>query len=348
MTKDLYKLLEVDKNATDDDIKKAYRKLSKKYHPDINKSPDAEDKFKEIAEAYDVLSTPEKKSNYDRYGSVDANPFGGNPFGGHGFNYDDIFSQFGDIFGNRGQQRKRQQRGSDLRIKVSLTINEIITGVTKKLKYKRHEKCEPCKGHGGSDVRDCIPCSGTGQRTVVQNSPFGQIRNVTNCNDCNGSGKQISNKCNVCNGEGTTLKEQTVDLEIPKGVGNGMQLNMSGYGNYTRDGIPGDLHILIDEIRDSSYRREGGNLIIDKEISVIDAIIGANITVKTPHGDMIVSVKPGTEHGSIIRINGKGIPDIHEGLGSLIIIVKINIPKHINLDEQALLEKLKNSPRFNV
>lgn len=342
MTKDLYKLLDIDKNASDDEIKRAYRKMALKYHPDKNPgNAEAESKFKEIAEAYEVLSSPEKKASYDRYGSTSGNPFESGT--GFGFNMEDIFSQF---FGNRGQKRK--QRGSDLRIKVSLTIEEIISGVTKKLKYKRHESCNTCSGKGGSDVRDCLPCNGTGQRTVTQNTPFGQVRNTTGCPDCNASGKQIFNKCSDCNGEGTQIKEQTVDVEIPKGVGNGMNLTMEGFGNMIRDGIAGDLHIIIDEIRDTSFRRDGGNLIIDKEISVIDAIIGTNTTVKTPHGDVVVNIKPGTEHGTIIRINGKGIPDIHYGMGSLVIVIKINIPKHINLDEQAILEKLKNSPRFNV
>lgn len=345
MTKDLYKLLDIDKNASEDDIKRAYRKMALKYHPDKNPgNAEAESKFKEIAEAYEVLSSPEKKASYDRYGSTDGNPFESGYNGGFGgFNMEDIFSQF---FGNRGQQRK--QRGGDLRIKVSLTIDEIISGVTKKLKYKRHENCNTCNGKGGSDVRDCLPCSGTGHRTVVQNTPFGQVRNTTECPDCNGSGKQIFNKCSDCTGHGTIVKEQTVDVEIPKGVGNGMQLTMEGYGNMVRDGISGDLHILIDEVRNPLFRRDGGNLIIDKEISVIDAIIGTNIKIATPHGDVVVNIKPGTEHGSIIRVNGKGIPDIHYGMGSLVVVIKVNIPKHINLDEQAILEKLKNSPRFNV
>ena len=348
MAQDLYNVLGVDKNASEDDIKKAYRKMAMKYHPDRNHDPEAEANFKKAAEAYDVLSDNDKKSNYDRFGSVE----GGNPFAfggqGFGFDYNDIFSQFGNMFGGDQRQQQRQQRGSDLRIKVSLTIEEIITGTTKKLKYKRQETCEPCNGKGGSDVRQCIPCSGSGQRTVVQNTPFGQIRNSTSCPDCSGSGKQVANKCVVCHGLGTTSKEQTVDVEIPKGVGNGMQLNMARFGNMARDGVSGDLHILIDEIRNPLFRREGGNLIIDKEISILDAIMGSNIKLNTPHGDVVIAITPGTEHGSIIRIGGKGIPDIHQGMGNLVVIIKVNIPKHINLDEKAILEKLKNSPRFNV
>lgn len=349
---DLYNILEVDKSATQDEIKKAYRKLSKKYHPDLNKDDNAETKFKEISSAYETLSDDEKRKNYDRFGSTDgaSNPFG-NPFGGrgHGFNMDDIFSQFGDVFGGGfGGQRhqQRQTKGSDLRIKVSLTIEEIITGTTKKLKYKRHEPCSGCNGKGGSDIRTCIPCNGSGQRTVVQNTPFGQIRNSSMCPDCNGSGNQITNKCNVCDGHGTTTKEQTVDVEIPKGVGNGMQMTMTGFGNHTINGVPGDLYIIFDEIREMYFRREGGNIIVDKEISVIDAIIGANVSVKTPHGDIMVAIEPGTEHGKIIRIHGKGVSDIQEGMGSLVINIKIRIPKSINLDQKAILEKLKSSGNF--
>ena len=354
MAKDYYDILGVDRNATEDEIKKSYRKMAMKWHPD--RKPDnteAETKFKEAAEAYDVLSSPDKKSNYDRFGSADGgNPFGGNPFSGgrgHGFNMDDIFSQFGDIFGGFGGQKRKQQRqtkGSDLRVKVSLTIEEIITGTTKKLKYKRHESCSECSGKGGTDIRTCIPCDGLGQRTVVQNTPFGQIRNSSICPDCNGSGNQISNKCKICHGQGTTAKEQTIDVEIPKGVGNGMQMTMEGLGNHIINGIPGDLYILFDEIREMYFRREGGNIIVDQEISVIDAIIGANISVKTPHGDIMVVIEPGTEHGKIIRIHGKGVSDIQEGMGSLIVNIKIRIPKSINLDQKAVLEKLKSSGNF--
>jgi len=348
---DLYNVLEVDRNATADEIKKAYRKLSKKYHPDVNKDDNAEAKFKEVSSAYETLSDPDKKSNYDRFGSADG---GGNPFGGfgggqgHGFNMNDIFNQFGDIFGGGfgGQRQQRQSKGSDLRIKVSLTIEEIINGTTKKLKYKRQEPCNGCNGKGGSDVRTCIPCNGSGHRTVVQNTPFGQIRNSSTCPDCNGTGNQIANKCNVCHGQATVPKEQTVDVEIPKGVGNGMQMTMAGFGNHTLNGVPGDLYIVFDEVREMYFRREGGNIIVDQEISVIDAIIGANISVKTPHGDIMIAIEPGTEHGKIIRIHGKGVADIHEGMGSLVVNIKIRIPKSINLDQKAVLEKLKSSGNF--
>ena len=217
MAKDLYNVLGVERGATQDEIKKSYRKLSKKYHPDLNKDSNAEAKFKEIAEAYEVLSDENKKSNYDRFGTTD-NRSQGNPFQGFG-GFDDIFSQFGDMFGSRGNSyQRRQAKGGDLRIKVSLTINEIITGCSKKLKYKRQDTCKPCSGKGGSDVKDCIPCGGKGRRIVTQNTPFGQMRTETGCPDCNMTGKIVHNKCNSCNGDGTVLTEQSVDVEIPKGV----------------------------------------------------------------------------------------------------------------------------------
>lgn len=356
MSKDYYKILGIEKDATPDEIKKAYRKMAMKYHPDKNDGDvESESKFKEAAEAYDTLSTPDKKSNYDRFGSSSGNPFGGgggSPFGGGGFNMEDIFSNFGDIFGNSFNQRyggqRPQSRGSNLRIKVSLTIDEILKGSNKKLKYKRQNKCQPCSGKGGTDSRNCIPCNGTGQRTVVQNTPFGQVRQVTTCPDCSGSGQVVKNKCNSCNGDGTTLKEETVDIQVPAGVSNGMQLSMNGYGNYARNGQAGDLQIIIEEIRDNSFQRENNNIIVDRKISVIDAINGANIKVSTPHGEIPITIEPGTEHGKVIRINGKGIPDINLGMGDLYVRISIKIPKSISMDEKYILEKLKNSKNFEV
>lgn len=328
-----YEILGVDKNATGDQIKKAYRDLSKKFHPDLNKSDDAEEKFKKIAEAYETLGDEKKRSEYDRFGT------GGNPFGG-GFGFDDIFSQFGDIFGSRFGG-KRENRGGDLRMRVDLNINEIITGVNKKLKYKRQQKCKPCSGAGGSDVTTCQSCGGSGMRVVTQNTPFGQVRTQTHCGNCGGSGKKINNICNSCRGDGTVTVEETVDVKIPAGVSNGMQLKMDGYGNEIGNGRPGDLYIFVNEIEHEEFKREGGNILVDKWISVIDAICGANIKVKSPHGDLTVYVEPGTEHDKVIRISGKGVPDINYGLGDFLIRFKIKIPKNLDLDDRAYLEKLR-------
>jgi molecular chaperone DnaJ len=355
MSKDYYKILGVEKNASDDDIKKAYRKMAKKYHPDANpNNSEAENKFKEAAEAYETLGDSQKRSNYDRFGSS-SNPFGGGAgSSGFGYSMDDIFSQFGDIFGDSfgkrygGGSQRRTQRGSDLRIKVTLTIVDILNGVNKKLKYKRQVTCQSCNGEGGTDVRNCIPCNGLGRRTVVQNTPFGQIRQETGCPDCNGSGKQVANKCGVCQGHGTNLKEEIVDVDIPAGVTNGMQLNMRGYGNHIRGGVPGDLQIMIDELREFYFKRDDNNLIVEKEISVIDSILGADLKVKTPHGDLPITIDPGTEHGRKIRISGKGIPDMNLGLGDLFVNISIKIPKEITSEEREILESLKKTKSFNV
>ena len=355
MGKDYYNILGVNKGASEDEIKKAYRKKAMELHPDKNpNNPESEANFKEAAEAYDVLSTPDKKSNYDRFGTANSNnTFGGNNTQGHGFSMEDIFSQFGDIFGNAFNQRynhqqKRQNRGADLRMKVSLTIDEILKGANKKLRYKRQDKCVACSGKGGSSSKDCIPCQGTGQRTIIQNSPFGQIRQTGGCPDCQGYGKVITNKCGVCKGDGTTAKEQVVDVQIPAGVSNDMQLSMNGFGNHIRDGVPGDLHIIVEEIRESYFTREGNNIIVEKSISVIDAIIGSSVNIKTPHGDVPITIEPGTEHGKVTRVIGKGIPDINRGLGDLYVKISVKIPKIISSEEKEILEKFKNSNNFNA
>ncbi len=360
MAKDYYDILGVDRKASEEQIKKAYRKKAMQYHPDKNPdNAEAESKFKEAAEAYDTLSSKDKRENYDRFGTG-GSPFGqGNPFSnggaggyGHGFNMEDIFSQFGDVFGGAfGQkygQQKRQKRGSDLRIKVSLSIEEILNGTTKKIKYKRQDSCNSCSGKGGTDVKDCLPCNGTGQRIVVQNTAFGQIRQQAHCSDCQGTGKQILNKCGVCHGSGTNVKEEVVEVDIPKGVSNGMQLNMRSYGNNIRDGVPGDLHIMIDEIREFYFKRDGNNLIVEKDISVVDAILGAHLKVRTPHGELPITIDVGTQHGKTIRVSGKGIPDINLGLGDLFVVVNVKIPQNISMDEKYLLEKLKKSKNFEV
>lgn len=341
MAKDYYNILEVDKNSSPDEIKKAYRKMSKRYHPDINKESDAESKFKEINEAYDVLSNSEKKSNYDRFGD----PNGGGSFGGFGgFDINDIF---GDIFGGgRGQQRQR--RGKDLRVKVSLNINDIINGAKKKIKYNRHSVCTPCNGEGGSDAKTCVSCDGSGQRMTIQNSILGQIRTMSECVDCSGKGKVVTNKCSSCKGNGTTLKDEIIEVDIPAGVSNGMQLTMSGYGHEISNGISGDLNILVDEIRDASFKREGGNIIIEKYISVIDAIIGSKISIMTPRGEMNIDVESGTETGKILRLKGKGIPDLNYGLGDIVIVFKVKIPKSITTEEKNKLSELKDSNNFKI
>lgn len=340
MSKDYYKILEVDKNSTGDEIKKSFRNLSKKYHPDVNKSDDAEEKFKEIVEAYETLGDKSKRTDYDRFGSAE-----GGGFGGGGFDFSDIF---GDIFGGGRQRQKVQRKGRDIRVKISLNIVDIIDGVKKKIKYNRQVVCKPCGGVGGSESETCRGCDGSGQRMSLQNTVFGQVKTMTDCSDCSGSGKVIKNKCTSCKGVGTTLQEEIVDIDIPAGVSNGMQLAMGGFGNEIGNGINGDLNILIDEERDIRFKREGGNIIIEKEISVIDAILGNDIDVTTPKSVISIKVNPGTEHGQFTKLVNKGIKDLNYGQGDMIIVFKLKIPKFVSDEEKEILNNLKESNNFKV
>jgi len=342
MTNDYYEILGVDKEASSDEIKKAYRNLAKEYHPDRNPDDkEAEGKFKEAAEAYETLGNEEKRSNYDRFGT-------GGGFSG-GFDMGDIFSKFGDIFGDafgRRYDNNVRRKGSDLKIKITLSIEEILKGVSKKLKYKRMQSCDSCNGSGGTDVKECNSCNGTGRRIITQRSPFGEVRQETTCSSCRGTGKQVKNKCSVCGGEGVSVKEETVEVEIPAGVSDNMQFTMSGFGNSIINGESGDLLISIEELREHYFRRDNNHIIIEKEISVIDAILGVDLVIKTPHGDMDITIKPGTQYDDKIVFNGKGVPDMSYGLGNLYVFIKILIPDNVNEDEREILEKLKESKNF--
>lgn len=355
MKKDYYEVLGVDKNANQDEIKKAYRKMAVKYHPDKNPGDsEAEDKFKKAAEAYDTLRDEQKRSNYDRFGSADgASGFGGGQSSSQGFGFDmnDIFSQFGDIFGSgfggQGNRGTPKPKGSNLRMNVELNIQDILNGVTKTIKYKRNKPCKKCDGKGGTDIVECKSCNGKGTRVMVQNTPFGQMRQEVVCNDCSGLGSKPKNVCNSCNGKGTQLETETLDVEIPKGVTSGMKIGMKGYGNYAKSGIAGDLHIFIKEKEEDYFKRENNNILIDKEINVIDAILGNTLKVKTPKGDINLEVKPGTQDGHTSRFIGKGIPDINYGLGNMYVKIKIKIPSELTKSEKELVEKLKGSDNFN-
>lgn len=338
MSKDYYKILELDKNATPDEIKKSYRKLALKFHPD--KGGD-EDKFKEISEAYSVLSDPDKKSKYDRFGTIDDN--------GGGFNMDDIFSSFGDIFGFGGRNQRSQRKGNDLRVKVSVELEDILNGCKKKIKYSRSNKCNTCSGKGGSELVTCLPCNGRGFREVVQNTSFGVIRQTVSCSNCSGSGKSIKNACNTCSGSGTKLVEESVEIEIPKGAVGGTYMVMQRMGNFVRDGIHGDLQIVIDEVKHNRFKREDLNLILDYDISIIDAILGSEKEILTPLNRKIKFViSRGTEHGKVLRIRGNGVPDVNFNghVGDLLIRVNIKIPSIVSDKERELLLELKDSPNF--
>lgn len=347
-----YKVLGIDKNSTPDEIKSAYKKMAMKHHPDKNQgNPESEEKFKEVLNAYEILSDPQKKQHYDMTGQAPGNSGGGNPFQGHGFDMNDIFSQFGDIFGGfggRSSNQRRQRRGNDLRVKVNVDLSDIIFGAKKTIKYNRHDKCSTCSGVGGSDASSCSACNGTGQRTIVQQTPFGQIRQATMCNLCNGEGQIVKNKCKDCSGSGTKIKEEKVEIDLPKGAVNGTYLTMPQFGNYTKSGVAGDLQIVIEEIPDKVFKREENNLIYNQSISVIDAILGKDFEIDSPHGKIKYTIKGGTNHGDAIQIDRKGIPDIHYNneMGHLYIIASVRMPDKLTSKEVELLNKLKKEENF--
>ncbi len=352
--RDYYEVLGVSRGASADEIKKAYRKMAIQYHPDKNPGDaTAEEKFKEAAEAYDVLSTPEKKQRYDQFGH-DAMGGGG---GGGGFsNMDDIFSHFGDIFGGGfgssrggGQQIKR---GTNLRIKLKLTLDEIANGVEKKIKVKRHTSCKPCNGTGaenGTAVKNCGTCNGTGQVRRVVNTMLGQMVSACTCPTCNGDGKVVEKACKSCNGDGRQLEEEVIPVKIPAGVVDGMQLSMSGKGNVPpRGGMAGDLLIVIEEDEHAELKRDGLNLIYDLYISFADAALGTQVEVPTVDGAVKIKVEPGTQSGKVLRLRDKGIKDINGyGKGDQLVYVNIWTPKNLTKEEKELLEKLRQSPNFH-
>ena len=335
-----YDILGVDKSATQDDIKKAYRKKALEYHPDRGGD---ETKFKQAAEAYETLSDDQKRREYDLYGN---DPNRGRY--GAGFNMDDIFSQFGDMFGSPfgAFTNQRPKKGGDLRIQVQVNLDEIIFGTNKKIKYKRQSTCTPCGGRGGTEERMCVGCNGSGVRRVIQNTPFGTITQQITCNMCGGQGRSISNKCNTCQGVGTSSKEEVVDITIPKGVAGGMVFTMPGYGNHVRGGQPGDLQVVIEEIPHNRYKREGSDLYIEEWISITDAVLGTNLKVKTPTGESTVQVFGGCESEKVFTLPHKGVPrlsnngQIH-GNGNLHVKVKITIPKTLNQEQKDIFLKLR-------
>lgn len=366
--RDYYDVLGVSRNTSADEIKKAYRKLAIKYHPD--KNPDdksAEDKFKEAAEAYEVLSNPEKKQRYDHYGHAGVGgASGGGGYGGGGMNMEDIFSQFGDIFGaggggspfesffGGGQQSRggrRVSKGTNLRIKVKLTLEEIANGTEKKIKVNKQIVCKSCDGSGAKDrssVSTCKTCGGSGAVRRVTNTILGQMQTTSTCPTCNGSGSQITAKCGSCHGEGVVRGEETITINIPAGVSDGMQLSMSGKGNAAPNGgIPGDLIILIEEIPHETLKREGNNVVYDLHVSIIDAALGYSAEVPTIDGKAKIKIEPGTQSGKLLRLKGKGIPEINSyHRGDEIIHINIWTPKILSAEERSILERLRDSPNF--
>ncbi len=359
--RDFYEILGVAKNAGEEDIKKAYRKLAIKHHPD--KNPDdksAEEKFKEAAEAYEVLSNTEKRQRYDQFGHAGVGSASGNGggYGGGGMNMEDIFSQFGDIFGGAfgggsgfgSGGGRRVNRGSNLRIKVKLNLNEVANGVEKKLKVTKHVACSTCKGSGAKNGNydTCKICHGTGVQTRMQQTILGAMKTQTTCSSCHGEGKTIKDKCNTCHGDGIVRGEEVISVNIPAGVADGMQLSMSGKGNAApRGGVNGDLLILIEEEEHAELKREGNNLIYHLFISFPDASLGTQVEIPTIDGKVKIKIDPGTQGGKMLRLKGKGISEINGyGKGDLLVDVNVYTPANLTPDERKLMESLKLSKNF--
>ena len=368
--RDYYEVLGVDKNASEDEIKKAYRKLAIKYHPDKNPGDkNAEEKFKEAAEAYDVLHDPNKRKQYDQFGFDGPAGMGGSGGfgGGASMDMDDIFSMFGDIFGGHGGfsgfsgfgggSRGRQHaqfRGSDLRLKVRLTLQEIATGITKKFKLKKDVMCTHCHGTGaesGSGTETCPTCHGQGIVTKTVRTMLGMMQTQSECPTCHGEGTVIKNPCHTCNGTGITKGEEVVEIKIPAGVAEGMVVNVPGKGNAgKRNGITGDIQVYIEEEPNDTFVRDGNDLIYNELLDFPTAALGGNLEIPLVDGGKVrMKVAPGTQPGTALRLRGKGLPSVQgygSGVGDLIVNLSVYVPKTLSSEEKASLEKLAQSDNF--
>ncbi|MGX7668235.1 molecular chaperone DnaJ [Flavobacterium pedocola] len=351
--RDLYEVLGVDRNATAEQIKKAYRKKAIEFHPDKNPGDKAaEDKFKEAAEAYEVLGDADKKARYDQYGHAAFEGAGGFGGGGHHMNMDDIFSQFGDIFGGAfgggfggfgGGGGQRRMKGSNLRIKVKMTLEEIANGVEKKVKVKRKIQAQ------GVTYRTCPTCHGSGQVTRVTNTILGRMQTSSPCNACGGTGQMIDSKPAGADAHGMILEDETVSIKIPAGVVDGMQLKVSGKGNDApgANGIPGDLIVVIEEVEHETLKREGENLHYDLYISFAEAALGTSKEIETVSGKVRIKLEEGIQSGKILRLKGKGIPSLNSyGSGDLLVHVNVWTPKTLNKEQKQFFEKMMEDPNF--
>lgn len=361
MKRDYYEVLGVDKNASTDEIKKAYRKKAMEFHPDRNPgNHEAEEKFKDAAEAYDVLSSPDKKSRYDQFGHAGMS---GNNMGGGGyaadFDLNSIFERFGDLFGGGfggfsgggRSQGQRVKKGSNLRVTVKLTLDEIAKSTEKKLKIKKLVPCPDCHGQGTknkADVQTCPKCNGRGQVMHQQRSMFGMIQQAVVCDHCHGEGTIIKNPCSTCNGTGVVKGEEIVTINIPAGVQDGMQLSMREKGNAApRGGINGDLIVVIEEIEHELFERDGNNLYLNYFISFPQAALGGSVDIPTLDGHARVKIAPGTQGGQILRLQGKGLPELHNNRkGDLIVNINVWTPKSLSKEEKAIIEKFEHSDNF--
>lgn len=364
--RDYYEVLGVSKNATDEELKKAYRKLAIKYHPDKNPGDkEAEEKFKEAAEAYDVLRDKDKRARYDQFGHAGVDGQAG--FGSGGMNMDDIFSMFGDIFGgrgfggfssfggfggSRGGRGRNVNRGGNLRIRVKMTLEEINSGVEKKIKVKKYVPCKTCNGSGakpGSEKTTCPNCGGSGVVVQVQRTILGNMQTQSTCPHCHGEGTIIKDKCPDCHGEGIVQSEEVVEIKIPAGVADGMQLSMQGKGNAgARGGINGDLIVLIEEVPHEIFERDGNNLCMQTYITFSQAVQGTTIEVPTLDGKVKFKIEQGMQSGKVYRLKGKGLPEVNSfgRRGDLLVRVDVWVPKSFTKEEKKLLDELDKHPAF--
>jgi len=359
--RDYYEVLGVPKNASQDEIKKAYRKIALQYHPDRNPGDKAaEEQFKEAAEAYDVLSNADKRAQYDRFGHAGMSGAAGGGFGG--MRMEDIFQNFGDIFGDdmfgsffggrQGGGRRQGTRGANLRVKLKMDYSEIANGAAKKIRVKKYITCQQCSGSGAKDkgsVQTCNTCGGSGQVRRVTNTFLGQMQTVTTCPDCNGEGMKVTARCSACKGEGRVYGEETLSLDMPAGVQEGMQLSMSGRGNAgERGGPPGDLLIVIEEEKHPFLKRHDLDVVYNLRISFPDAVLGTQAEVPTIDGKAKIKIPPGTQSGKIFRLKGKGFPAFQSyEKGDELIEVQVWSPQHLTAEEKEVLEQLKQSPNFH-
>ncbi|HEY5689344.1 MAG TPA: molecular chaperone DnaJ [Yeosuana sp.] len=348
--RDYYEILGISKGAGADEIKKAYRKMAIKHHPDKNPdNKEAEAKFKEAAEAYEVLSNPDKKARYDQFGHQAFE--GGGGFNGGGMNMDDIFSQFGDIFGGAfggggfsgfsgGGQRR--VKGSNLRIRVKLTLEEIANGVEKKIKVRRKVQAK------GTTYKTCTTCHGSGQITRITNTILGRMQTATTCNTCHGAGQIIDKKPSDADEQGLRIAEETVSIKIPAGVVDSMQLKVSGKGNEAPgNGISGDLLVAIEEEAHETLQREGDNLHYDLYVSLPDAILGTSKEIDTVTGKVRIKIEQGVQSGKILRLRGKGIPSINGyGRGDLLVHVNVWTPKTLSKQQREFFENMREDEHF--
>lgn len=366
--RDYYEVLGIDKNASEDEIKKAYRKLAIKYHPDRNPdSKEAEEKFKEAAEAYDVLHDPQKRQQYDQFG---FNAPGAGGFGGFGetggFSMDDIFSMFGDVFGGHGgfggfsgfggegSRQGPQYRGSDLRLKVKLSLQEIATGVTKKFKVKKDVTCTHCHGSGaenGSNSETCPTCHGSGVVVKTVRTMLGMMQTQTKCPTCHGEGSVIKNKCHQCHGTGVVKGEEIVEIKIPAGVAEGMVVNVPGKGNAgQRNGISGNIQVYIEEEENDTFIRDGQDIVYNLLLDFPTAALGGEVEIPTLEGTRVrIKIDAGTQPGKTLRLRGKGLPAVQgygSGKGDLVVHISIFVPKTLSREEKNMLENLRNNDNF--